>query len=46
MKLGPLNASRREFLRQAAALSTLGVAGPSALNLAALSRAAAAEATD
>lgn len=43
----PLNASRRLFLRQAGALSSLGVAGaPLALNLAALSSASAQTATD
>lgn len=46
MDLGSLNASRREFLRRTAALSTLGVAGPTALSMSALSRVAAADATD
>ena len=39
------NASRREFLKRAGALSMTGVAGPLALNLAAMGEAAAANAT-
>ena len=39
------NASRREFLKRAGALSTAGVAAPWALNLAALGEAAAADAS-
>jgi len=39
------NASRREFLKRATALSMSGVAAPFALNLAALGEAAAADAT-
>jgi uncharacterized protein (DUF1501 family) len=43
----PLNASRRHFLRQAGALSSLGVAGgPLALNLAAMGTAAAQSASN
>jgi len=42
----PLNASRRLFLQQTAALSGLGVAAPFALNLAAISEAAAQTAGD
>jgi uncharacterized protein (DUF1501 family) len=41
-----INASRRLFLSQAGALSTLGAAAPLALNLAALGNAAAQSATD
>ncbi len=40
------NASRREFLRRASALSVAGTAAPWALNLAAIGEAAAATATD
>lgn len=40
------NASRREFLKRASALSAAGAAAPWALNLAALGEAAAASATD
>ena len=40
------HASRREFLRRAGALATLGTASPLALNLAAMSAAAAATAAD
>ncbi len=40
------NASRREFLRRAAALSSLGTAAPFALNLAGLGAASAQSATD
>lgn len=40
-----LNATRREFLRRTAALSALGVAGPTALNMSAIGRVAAADAT-
>jgi uncharacterized protein (DUF1501 family) len=39
-------ASRREFLRRASALATLGAASPLAINLAAMSSAAAATAAD
>lgn len=39
------HASRREFLKRAGALSMTGVAGPLAMNLAAMSEAAAANAT-
>jgi uncharacterized protein (DUF1501 family) len=41
-----MNASRRAFMKRASALSVAGVAGPLAMNLAALSEAAAATATD
>ena len=40
-----MNASRREFLKRAGALSVTGAAGPLALNLAALGEAAAADAS-
>jgi uncharacterized protein (DUF1501 family) len=46
MKSHPLNSSRREFLKRASALSLAGSAAPWALNLAAISQAAAATATD
>lgn len=38
--------SRREFMKRTAAFGALGVAGPSALNMTAISRVAAAEAND
>jgi hypothetical protein len=41
-----MNASRRAFLQRASALSVAGIATPWALNLAAMSGAAAATATD
>ena len=41
----PNNASRREFIKRASALSSAGIAAPWALNLAALGEAAAADAT-
>lgn len=41
-----MNASRRAFLRQAAAYSSLGAAGPLGLNLAAISQASAQSAGD
>jgi uncharacterized protein (DUF1501 family) len=41
-----MNASRRAFLQKAASLSVAGVATPWAVNLAALSEASAATATD
>ncbi len=43
---GPMNAARRAFLQRASTLSLAGVATPWALNLAALSQASAATATD
>jgi uncharacterized protein (DUF1501 family) len=44
--IGAMNASRRAFLQRASTLSLAGVATPWALNLAALSQASAATATD
>jgi uncharacterized protein (DUF1501 family) len=46
MKSHPLNSSRREFIKRASALSLAGSAAPWALNLAAMSEAAAQTATD
>ena len=43
---GPMNAARRAFLQRASTISLAGVATPWALNLAALSQASAATATD
>ncbi|MFT5533855.1 MAG: hypothetical protein ACI802_002090 [Candidatus Paceibacteria bacterium] len=45
-KLNAMNASRRAFLQRASALSVAGAATPWALNLAAMSEASAATATD
>jgi len=38
--------TRREFLKRTAAMSALGIAGPTALNMSAISRVASANATD
>lgn len=46
MKQSPHNASRRLFLRQGAALSSIGISAPFALNLAAMGSAAAQTAND
>ncbi|RQP25181.1 DUF1501 domain-containing protein [Piscinibacter terrae] len=44
--IGPMNASRRAFLKRASSLSIAGAAAPWALNLATLAEASAATATD